>query len=51
LRQDDRKLEAVASPAPEANSDMSDQNIDALMTLAMALVIHADAARTHPLVG
>jgi hypothetical protein len=40
-------LEAVASPAPEANSDMSDQVIDALMASA----IHANAARTHPLVG
>jgi hypothetical protein len=47
LRQDDRELEAVASPAPEANPDMSDQIIDAVMTRA----IHADTARTHPLVG
>jgi hypothetical protein len=47
LRQDDRELEAVASPAPEANSDISDQIIDALMACA----IHADAARTHPLMG
>jgi hypothetical protein len=47
LREYDRELEAVASPAPEANSNMSDQIIDALM----ARSIHADAARTHPLVG
>jgi hypothetical protein len=47
LRQDDRELETVASPAPEANSNMSDQIIDALV----ARSIHADAARTHPLVG
>jgi hypothetical protein len=45
--EDDCELEAVASPAPEANPDMSDQIIDALM----ARSIHADAARTHPLVG
>jgi hypothetical protein len=38
-------LEAVAFP--EANSDMSDQIIDALMAYA----IHADAAQTHPLMG
>jgi hypothetical protein len=44
--QDDRELETVASPAPEASSDMSDQIIDALMACA----IQADAARTHPLV-
>jgi hypothetical protein len=47
LREYDRELEAVASPAPEANSNMSDQIIDALM----ARSIHADAARTRPLVG
>ena len=47
MREDDRELETVASPAPEASPDMSDQIIDALMTCA----IHADAARTHPLVG
>jgi hypothetical protein len=47
LRQDDRELEAVASPAPEANSDMSDQIIDALMACA----IHADTTRTNPLMG
>jgi hypothetical protein len=40
-------LETNASAAPEANSDISDQIIDALMACA----IHADAARTHPLVG
>ena len=40
-------METVASHTPEANSDMSDQIIDALMACA----IHADAARTHPLVG
>jgi hypothetical protein len=40
-------LEAVASPVSEANSDMSDQIIDALMACA----IHADAPRTHPLMG
>ena len=47
LREDDCELETVASPAPEANPDMSDQIIDALMACA----IHADAARSHPLVG
>jgi hypothetical protein len=40
-------LEVVTSPDSEANPDMSDQIIDALMACA----IHADAARTHPLVG
>ena len=40
-------METIASPAPEANADMSDQIIDALMACA----IHADGARTHPLVG
>jgi hypothetical protein len=40
-------LETVASPVPKANPDMSDQIIDALM----ARSIHADATRTHPLVG
>jgi hypothetical protein len=40
-------LETIASPASEANPDMSNQIIDALMARA----IHADAARTHPLVG
>ena len=40
-------METNASAAPEANSDISDQIIDALMACA----IHADAARTHPLVG
>jgi hypothetical protein len=40
-------MEAVASLAPEANPNMSDQIIDALMACA----VHADAARTHPLVG
>jgi hypothetical protein len=40
-------LEAVASPVPEANSNISNQIIDALMACA----IHADAVRTHPLVG
>jgi hypothetical protein len=34
-------------PTPEANSDMSDQSIDALMARA----IQADAVRAHPLVG
>jgi hypothetical protein len=40
-------LEAVVSPAPEANPNVSDQIIDALMACA----IHAIAAQTHPLVG
>jgi hypothetical protein len=47
LREDDCELEAVTSHTPEANSDMSDQIIDA----PMACAIHADAGRTHPLVG
>jgi hypothetical protein len=45
LREGDRKLEAVAAPKTDPN--MSDQIIDALMACA----VHADAARTHPLVG
>jgi hypothetical protein len=40
-------VETDTSHTPEANPDMSDQIIDALMARA----IHADAARTHPLVG
>jgi hypothetical protein len=47
LREGDSELEAVASPAPEANPDMRDQIIDAVMARA----IHADAVRSHPLVG
>ena len=38
-------MEAVASPAPEANSDMPYQIIDAVMARA----IQADVVRTHPL--
>jgi hypothetical protein len=45
LRQDDRELEAVASPTPETNSDMPYQIIDAVMARA----IQADVVRTHPL--
>jgi multidrug efflux pump subunit AcrA (membrane-fusion protein) len=45
LRLGDRDLEAVASPAPEANSDMPYQIIDAVMARA----IQADVVRTHPL--
>jgi hypothetical protein len=45
LRQDDRELEAAASPALEANSNMPYQIIDAVMARA----IQADAARAHPL--
>jgi hypothetical protein len=45
LRAGDSELEAVASPAPEANPDMRDQIIDAVMAGA----IHADAVRSHPL--
>jgi hypothetical protein len=40
-------MEAVAAPAPGANTDMSDQIIDALTACA----VQADASRTHPLVG
>jgi hypothetical protein len=40
-------MEAVASPAPEANTDMPYQIIDAVMARA----IHAKAVRLHPLVG
>jgi hypothetical protein len=40
-------MEAVASPTPEADPNMSDQITDALMACA----VHADAAGTHPLVG
>jgi hypothetical protein len=47
LREGDSELEAAASPAPEANPDMWDQIIDAVMARA----IHADAVRSHPLVG
>ncbi|MEA2738303.1 MAG: hypothetical protein QOH05_1610 [Acetobacteraceae bacterium] len=40
-------MEAVAAPPPEANPNMPDQIIDAVMARA----IHADAVRTHPLAG
>jgi hypothetical protein len=45
LRADYRGLEAVASPAPEADPDMPYQIID----VAMARSLQADAARDHPL--
>jgi hypothetical protein len=41
----DRKLEAVASPPPEADREMQYQIIDAVMARA----IQADAACIHPL--
>jgi hypothetical protein len=40
-------MEAVAAPPPEANPNMPDQIIDAVMARA----IHADAVRTHPPAG
>jgi hypothetical protein len=45
LRADDSELEAVASPAPEADPDMPYQIID----VAMARSLQADAALDHPL--
>jgi hypothetical protein len=45
LRADDRELEVVASPAPEADPDMPYQIID----VAMGRPLQADATRDHPL--
>jgi len=42
---DDRQLAAIATPAPEEATGMSDQIIDAVM----ARSIQADAAKTHVL--
>ena len=47
MREGDRKLDAVASSTYEANPDMPDQIIDAVMARAL----QADAVRIHPLVG
>jgi hypothetical protein len=46
LREDNCGLEAVASPAPKGNPEMSDQIIGAVVARGR----HADACRVHPMV-
>jgi hypothetical protein len=45
VRADDRKLAAIAAPAPKEATGMQDQIIDTVMTH----FIHADAGRTRSL--